>query len=144
MSLKNFFQNIGDFFARIPHEVREAVSRSLTISSAIKKLIDNPVVDVITAIIPGDWDDELKTLIRNKLAELMPYLLIVDTCKDKPTLEEMLVCWIEQVKNQPKDIQDALLHKLAALLTAYQHDKKYQQSFYDFATQLQYTHDREK
>jgi hypothetical protein len=142
MSLKDFFHHIGDFFARIPHEVREAVSNSLAVTTAIKKFMDGPVPDILTAIIPGDWDDELKKLIREKLSQVMPYLIIVDNCKQYEDLEALMLCWIDQVKKQPKEVQDALMHKLAALLTAYQHGKAEKQSFYDFAVQLQYTHNR--
>lgn len=136
--MKKVIAAIAKFLGLIPKKIKIAASRSLEITNRIKKALEHPVSDIITMIIPGDWDDNLKKVILQYLNQAIPYLKVVDNCKEKDG-EDMIICWIDELKKMPKETQDALLIKLASLLTAYQDGKKLKQSLYDYFTQHIYT-----
>lgn len=58
-------------YKKIPDELKEKVSLAVVIVENIKKFIDSPVADAITAIIPGTVDDQIK----EKLRVFLPVLL---------------------------------------------------------------------
>ena len=123
----------------IPKELRDFSDKSLQVTYGIKKVLENPVADVITAIIPGDFDDKLRKQILVHINNTLPYLIIVSECKDKGDVNEMLKCWVEKLRQQPAHTRNALLIKFAALLTAAQDGNKLKQSLYDYAVQAEYT-----
>lgn len=123
----------------IPAKVREIASRSLHITTAIKTILDNPATDILTAIIPGTWDDKLKQIAVNALNEAIPYLQVVDKCKQHTEIGPMLQCWIEEVQQMPKHARNAMLHKLAALLTSIMDGSERKQNEYDYYIQMLYS-----
>ncbi len=135
-TLRQAFRNL---FKTIPADVKIYASQALDVTTKIKKLLDNPVADIITGIIPGTWDDNLKAAVLRALDESLPYLLIVDRCKEHTELPEMISCWVLELKKLPKHTQDALLAKLASLITAYLDKKELRTSHYDLYTQLLYS-----
>lgn len=140
MSLfKDFWEKLQHLLGIIPAKVKEYASQSLAITTSIKNFLSSPVADVITALIPGAWDDKLKETVLKALEEVLPYLTIVDTCKDQPDVVSMLNCWITEVRKQPVQVQNALLHKLASLLTAKLDNQELKQNQYDYYIQLLYS-----
>ena len=135
MSIKSLIQNIknevASWFSKIPQHLKPLLDNALVITTAIKNALSSPIADIVTAIVPGTWDDELKAVILKYLTDIIPALTIMEECKGADTLEEMLQCWISHVKELPKDVQDAVLHKLGALLVAYQDGKQLEQNMYD-------------
>lgn len=135
--LKELFDDVRSWLGRIPKRVRVLISNSLEVTTAIRKALNSPIAVAITDIIPGEWDNTLRDAILKAIEDTMPYLLIVDTCKQHETTEAMLQCWVTELRKHPKHVQDALLIKLAALLTAIQDNKQLRQNLYDTYTQMQ-------
>lgn len=50
------------------------------VTENIKNFVDSPVADVLTAIIPGDIDDEIKNWLRAKLPTILAELKLADSC----------------------------------------------------------------
>lgn len=51
-------------FNKIPDELKEKISIGIIIVENIKKFIESPAADFVTAIIPGDLDDKIKEKLR--------------------------------------------------------------------------------
>lgn len=51
-------------FKKIPDELKEKISIGIVIVENIKKFIESPAADFLTAIIPGDLDDKIKDKLR--------------------------------------------------------------------------------
>lgn len=135
--IKDLFDEIRALLGKIPKRIRVLIANSLEVTTAIRAKLDSTAAILITDLIPGDRDNELREGLIHAIDQSMPYLMVVDACKDKPTTEEMIQCWIEQLRTMPKHTQDALLIKLAALLTAIQDKKELRQNLYDTYTQMQ-------
>ena len=85
MSLKSFFKKITSFFSKLFHsllpELKEAVKFGVVLVNKIKEFdaAHPEVADVLTAIIPGDWDDKLKERVRAELPKILVELKLVDS-----------------------------------------------------------------
>lgn len=137
----HIFSWVKNLFNAIPKEIREYASQSLEVTVNIRNFLNSPVADIITAIIPGTWDDSLKVMAVKYLSEAIPYLTIVDECKDATDEESMIKCWVDKLAEYQPEVRDALLFKLATLLTAkFDNNEALKQSFYALAVQAKYTH----
>ena len=143
----NIFKRIADFFVTlyhtltqsVPDDVRKYAETSLEITYKLKQILQSPVADVLTAIIPSTIDDNAKKQMITYIDKVLPYLIIVDDCKNKGDVSAMIACWVQHLAKHPAHTRNALLIKFAALLTAMQHGEEYKQSLYDAAVQLEYT-----
>lgn len=123
MSLKTFLQSIGNWIKGlldgIPNEIREKAEIALRVTDLIKQYIDSPVADIITAVIPGDLDDEVKEKIRACLIRLEGWLHALHTT-DKKQLHAILI-------------------KIASEITACLDDNELPENRYDTITQVVYS-----
>lgn len=137
--IRTFRDKIRGVLNLIPHHIREYASHSLHVTTVIKKALESPVADIITAIIPTNIDDKVKESLLAAINKAMPYLMVVDICKDETDTEKLVMCWIQQIKFLPKDVQNALLAKFAAKITGLLDNNDLRQSSYDYAIQTLYT-----
>lgn len=131
----SFFDKIASWFKRTPNRVRIYVAYSLQITTNIRRMINSPIVDVLVDIIPTDWDKVAVHVMRDTIERVLPYLTIVDTCKDKKDVNQMMMCWLAELRKQPEPVQQALLHKFASLLTAMQDNRVMRTRDYDLFCQ---------
>lgn len=115
------------------------VDLALQVTTAIKNVLASPVTDVLTAIIPGTLDDTIRTGLVNALTKVIDALTIADACKQYTDLNDKLSCFIQQIKQRDPQLQDALLQKLASLLSGELDGNRLKQSLYDLYTQAKYT-----
>lgn len=137
--LKALRQQIRDLLKIIPSRVREYASHSLHITTAIKSFLESPLVELGVAIIPTDLDDKARKILLDAANKALPYLTVVDVCKDEPTAEAKIQCWAIEIKKYPPHMQNALLAKFAALIVAIMDNNELRQSSYDYAIQTLYT-----
>jgi hypothetical protein len=117
--LTKIFNWIKGILDGIPNEIREKAEIALRVTRAIKDNVNNPLVDLITDIIPGDIDDNVKDKIR--------------TCLDK--MED----WLEALSGlSPKEL-NAILIKIASEITACLDDNELPENRYDTITQVVYS-----
>lgn len=109
----------------IPQEVKEKAEIALKVTRCIKAVLESPVADIITAIIPTDIDDRLKTKAIAALGKVIDRL-------ENPTLESL----IEELKRLPDTKRNALLIKIASLLTAELDGNELKENKYDSVVQL--------
>lgn len=64
MSLESFLTRIWNqikaLFEGIPSELKTAIHIGVEVTENLKTIVDSPAADILTAIIPGNIDDEVK------------------------------------------------------------------------------------
>ncbi len=128
MSLQTFlakiWSEIKNLFDGIPAELKTAVHIGVVVTENIKNLVDSPVADVLTAIIPGDLDDEIKNWLRAKLPVILTELKLADSCGALTDPQEITKCAIKVLRGLDGDIKSAFLHNLSVLIAQVASDGK--------------------
>lgn len=131
MSLKKFFQKIGAFFQRLFEgllpELKKAVHVGVTITDAIKNFdLTHPgAADILTAIIPGEWDDNLKNKIRENLPKIMTELRLVDTTLNLTDPNEIMAAAIKVLQQLSGDYRSAFLNSASIVIAQVAADGKF-------------------
>lgn len=120
MSLTSFlskiWSEIKNLFAGIPAELKTAIHIGVIVTENIKTFVDSPAADVLTAIIPGDADDEIKDLLRAKLPEILTELKLADSCGSLTGPTQITECAVKVLQGLDGDVQSAFLHSLSILV----------------------------
>ncbi len=120
MSLSTFLTKIWDeiksLFDGIPVELKAAIHIGVIVTENIKNLVDSPVADILTAIIPGDLDDEIKNWLRAKLPGILTELKLADSCGGLTDPEAITACAVKVLQELDGDIKSAFLHNLSILV----------------------------
>lgn len=123
---------------QIDRYIDEHTETALKITTTLKGMLESPVADIITAIIPGDADELIRKHLIAALDLATNALSIANECAAQKTLNDKLQCFVTQLRKYPPEVQDALLQKLASLLTRQLDGNKRKQSLYDLYTQAKY------
>lgn len=69
---KSNYENFAkQTWQKVPEDVKGKVTLVVEIVELFKKFVDSAAADVVTAIIPGDTDDDLKVWLRKVLPEIL-------------------------------------------------------------------------
>ena len=139
MFCSKFRAKIKSFLRKIEMEVFNHASIALSVTTGLKKFLTGTAGDILTVVIPGELDNLLKDKVVAALNYAIPLLDGFNDCSKEDSLERKLSCVVDFLKSKYPDAADALLMKLAALITNYLHGGKLQQHQYDVAAQIQYT-----
>ena len=116
--MKKFFAKIlgflGMLFTSLDTWIHDHVQPSIETVQKIKELINSPLVDVLTAIIPGDADDKLKDWIRANIGKALNVLNITADITNQPTIELQLQKLLEYLKTLSPSMQKGVLMRLAS------------------------------
>jgi len=128
MSLNTFLTKIWNevktLFDGIPPDLKTAIHIGVVVTENAKKFIDSPAADILTAIIPGDIDDGVKTLLRVKLPAILTELKLADSCGGLTDPQEITKCAVAVLQGFDGDIKSAFLHNLSILVAQVAADGK--------------------
>ena len=128
MSIKSFLTKlwgtIKSLFNSFPDKLKAAVQIGIIITENIKTVIDSPIADILTAIIPGDIDDKIKQAFRAGIPVILTDLKLTDKCSNLTDPQEITKCAVETLKTLDGDIKSAFLHKLSILVAQLAADGK--------------------
>jgi hypothetical protein len=120
MSLKTFITKIwGDIktlFENMPAEMKTAIHIGVIITENIKNFVDSPAADILTTLIPGDLDDEIKNWLRAKLPAILTELKLADSCSGLTDPQQITQCAIKVLQGLDGDIKSAFLHNLSIFI----------------------------
>jgi len=120
MSVKTFltklWAEIKGLFDGIPSELKTAIHIGVFITEGLKTFIDSPAADVLTVIIPGEIDDDLKNLLRAKLPGILTELKLADSCAGLTEPAQITACAIKVLQGLDGDTSSAFLHSLSILI----------------------------
>ena len=145
MSLQSFltkiWTEIKSLFEGIPSELKTAIHIGVTVTQNIKTLVDSPVADVLTAIIPGDIDDEIKNWLHAKLPEILTELKLADSCSGLTDPAAITQCAVKVLQGLDADVQAPFLHSLSVLIAQVAADGKLTWSDGVYLLQWYYEHE---
>lgn len=128
MSLKSFltkiWKEIKNLFAGIPAELKTAIHIGVTVAENIKKFVNSPTADIITALIPGDIDDSIKNILRSKLPLILSELKLADNCQNIKDPTQLTTCAVSTLQNLEGDIKSSFLHTISILVAEITADGK--------------------
>jgi hypothetical protein len=128
MSLKTFIANIWreikSIFENFPEDLKAAVHIGVLVTENIKNFVDSPAMDVLTAIIPGDIDDQIKNWLRAKLPEILTELKLADSCSGLADPGQITACAIKVLQGLDGDIKSSFLHSLSIFVAQVAADGK--------------------
>ena len=120
MSLRTFLSRllskIESLFDGVPAELKTAIHIGVLITENIKMFVDSPAADILTAIIPGDIDDEIKTLLRAKLPVILTELKLADSCGTLTDPVQITLCAVKILQQLSGDVKSAFLHNLSIFI----------------------------
>ena len=128
MSLQTFltkiWKEIKTLFDGIPTELKTAVHIGVVVTENIKNFVDSPAADILTAIIPGTVDDQVKAWLRGKLPGILTELKLADSCGTLTDPQEITKCAVKVLQGLDGDVKSAFLHSLSILIAQVAADGK--------------------
>jgi hypothetical protein len=144
MSLQSFLSKIWNqikaLFDGIPADMKTAIHIGVEVTENVKTFIDSPAADILTAIIPGDIDDEVKNLLRAKLPTILTELKLADSCGQLTDPAEITKCAVRVLQSLDGDVKSAFLHNLSILVAQVAADGKLTWSDGVYILEWYYTH----
>ncbi|MBS7564660.1 hypothetical protein KHS38_09615 [Mucilaginibacter sp. Bleaf8] len=122
--LKKLWKAIRSIFNGFPANLKKAVHTGVIITENIKKFVESPAADILTAIIPGDLDEKVKVALRKSLPAILIQLKLADKCSQASTPEAITACAIETIQTLTGDIKSAFLHNLSIMIAQVAADGK--------------------
>ena len=117
MSLKTVINKIWDEIAAIfngfPAEMKTAIHIGVVVTENIKSFVDSPAADILTALLPGDIDDDIKNWLRAKLPAILTELKLADSCAGLTDPQQITACAVKVLQGLDGDIKSAFLHNLS-------------------------------
>jgi len=122
--LKKIWKAIQSLFSSIPSELKSAIHIGVLVTENIKNFVESPVADVLTTVIPGEIDNQIKTLLRNQLPNILIKLKLADQCANLTNPEEITICAVKCLQGLNVNIKGAFLHNLSVLIAQIASDGK--------------------
>lgn len=145
MSLTSFLTKIWNqikaLFDGIPAELKTAIHIGVEVTENIKTFVDSPAADILTAIIPGDIDDEVKNWLRAKLPTILTELKLADSCGQLTDPAEITACAVKVLQGLDGSVKSAFLHNLSILVAQVAADGKLTWSDGVYILEWYYTHE---
>lgn len=115
---------IASIFKGLSEELKRLIPIAITVVQSVKTVMDGPVDDIILAIIkasiPGDADDKLIDKITVTVKEWLPKILLelklVESINNIEDLNEKLKAVLNQLKLSSNETQNIIYHGLATLI----------------------------
>lgn len=122
--MKKILAFIRRLFSGLRRIAQRVVKPSVEVVELLKKAVESPAAPIITAIIPGTWDDKLARQLRLHLPRVLQILRVSDECLKLETADEIVACAVRKLREYQPDGQAATYHNIAALLSYYMADGK--------------------
>lgn len=95
-------------------ELKDIAEKAVVLVQQLKLYAENPKVDMLTSIIPSDWDDKLVAKVRAVFPVVLAEYAKHSLCLNKPTTTLQALCIIESITSNPNaDERTKLFHELA-------------------------------
>ncbi len=127
-------RKIAQITSAIDETVKTYAGYALSISTNIKAVIDSPLGDLVTQIIPGTWDDELRAKATDALVKTVDVLALTTDIANTKDLNQKLRMFVAGLSDKSKEFKESQLKKIADLIVAYMDEKKLASHMYEATT----------
>jgi hypothetical protein len=138
--LQGIWIGISKMFHKLEKETKELLPAVVKVVNEIKKVIDGPIADVITAIIPGELDDKLKDKLRAILPGVILKLNIIAAVNDLQDENEKLQAILAAINLSADETKNIYYHGLGALILEELSDGQFTWSDATAALEYYYAH----
>jgi hypothetical protein len=122
--LIKIWKAIQQLFNGIPAHLKKAIHTGVTVTENIKNFVDSPVADIITALIPGETDNQVKEALRKALPVILVQLRLADQCSTASSPDQITACAIKTLQSLTGNLKSASLHSLSVLIAQVAADGK--------------------
>lgn len=131
--LRKLWASIASLFHKVDDEVKILVPIAIRIVQGIKNVMDGPVDDVVLSIvkaaIPGDADDQLIDRVHKTVEEWVPKILLqlnlVNSITQTEDVNEQLKAILAQLKLASDETKNIVYHGIASLILEKLSDGKF-------------------
>lgn len=138
--LAGIWKGITKIWDKAESSVKKLAPAAIAVVQNVKKFIESPVADVITALIPGDIDEKLREKLRQHLPELIIKMQLVEAVAGIEDSNEQLKTIFEKLKLSSNDAQNVFYHGLASLILEKLSDGKLSWSDATIISEYYYQH----
>lgn len=130
MFLSKLLKAIGKFFSRLWNgllpELKKAIHVGVVITNAIKEFDtkNSGVVDIITAIIPGNLDNKIVAKLREQLPKICIELKLVDATLGLTDPNEIVAAAVKAMQQLSGDYKSAFLNSFSIIVAQVAADGK--------------------
>lgn len=124
----NFLRAIVKLFKSLTARTRELTPEIIQVVENIKKFVDSPGADFLTAVIPGTLDDWAKNVLRIYIPHLLLILNTVKELSDIVDENERNKAIVAHFQTSETDTKEMFLHSLAAKLVQKTTDNQWSES----------------
>jgi len=128
MSLQSLLQKIWAgieaFWANAEPELKVAVGVGVLLVQNVKNFIASPAADVLTAIIPGNVDDNIKTLLRGALPKILNDMLLFQSTLGLTDPNEIAAEALKVLAALDPKVSAAFMHNLSIMVAQVAADGK--------------------
>jgi hypothetical protein len=114
--IKKIITGIASLFGSLPSDVKNAIALAVTVTENIKNVMDSPVVDIITTVIPGDADDAIVAALRSALPKILTGLQLTENCINSTDPDTLVQCGLQTLNKITGDAKSSFLHSISVLL----------------------------
>src|ERR1700739_1991023 len=122
--LSKIWAHIKELFTGLPQDLKTAIHIGVQVTSVFTVLVQSPVADIITALIPGDIDDRIKEYLRAKLPQILIDLRLVDVTLGLTDPHEIAANALKVFQDLDPQAKPAFLHSLSILIAQIAADGK--------------------
>lgn len=115
---------ISKLWKKLPAELKAAVHVGISLVENIKAFIDSPVADILTAIIPGDLDDQLKIKLRRLLPIWLQAMRLADATLDVTDPQAIMQTALQSIRELDPLMTAGVYHQLSILIAQVAADGK--------------------
>jgi hypothetical protein len=138
--LQGIWIGISKMFHKLEKETKVLLPAVVKVVNEIKKIVDGPAADIITAIIPGDIDDKIKDKLREILPVAILKLNIIASINGIEDTNEKLKAILSAINLSPDETKNIYYHGLGALILEELSDGKFSWSDATVALEYYYAH----
>lgn len=95
---KKIWSGIKKAFEGLKPELKNAIHVGVTVVNNMKSFVDSPAADILTALIPGDLDDQIKLKLREYLPKILIEMKLAENCSELTKPDEVVACAIKTLQ----------------------------------------------
>lgn len=114
--LKNLWLKIKAFFETAIPKTKSALDYGVEVANKLNSVINSPIVDYLTYVIPGSTDDVIVAAIRAKLPQILIDLNLVDSAINSKDPNAVIAAAMKTLQAKQGTVQYALLHGIASIV----------------------------
>lgn len=116
--LDKFFKGLVGGDKKSGEDLQATVALAVQLVNNLKDYLRSPMGNLLTAVIPGDWDNELKAKAQQFIEKVANNSAIITDCTSLQTSGEQLICVYNKIVSlNDEDEEDSFWQKLGALAT---------------------------